>query len=413
MVSYAKMGVRKSRVSTRLLVMIGCMAGSLMFVMFQGGKLALMVFAIVLVLNIYLFLGRWSGIARVHGQRVLSLGQDGDGIEAGSTVRIRVKVQIPGFWPMPYVLVRDRLLRKNGGEHDFEASLIPDWSRKGELVYVTPPLLRGYYHFGSTQCSTKDIFGLFEHTGQMELPLSFKVLPQTVPVKEWKQLSRMLKGAHHHAATTRATRETTQINGVREYSYGDRLSRIHWNATAKTGTLKSKEFEKEALPRTVICLDRQQRSYRTAEQFELAVSVSASLLQYAKNREINLGLLSVGSDSFYEPKSRENGIKGMLHHLIEVTADGFHPMQRILEDRLRLFEPGSCMILVSPLTGEPVLKAIAWLHQRQMVACHIWLAPRHEDGVKWCKQLHSMGHMGYAIHTLDELPDALRGVANG
>lgn len=398
----------------KILVMFSCFAASLMFVLFQGGKLALMVFVIVLVLNIYLVLGRWSGIRQVKGQRLLSSEHAEEGIEAGNPVKVKLKVQIPGFWPVPYVLVRDRLLRKNGSQYEFEASLIPDWSRKGELEYVTPPLMRGFYKFGETACSTKDVFGLFEHTGTLELPVSFKVYPQTVRIKEWKQLHRLMKGANHHTVTTRATRETTQINGVREYSYGDRLSRIHWNATARTGTLKSKEFEKESLPKTIIFLDRQAKSYRKADQFELAVSVAASLFQYGKNREINLGLLSVGADSVYfEPKSFQNGIKHMMQHLIEVSADGSYPMLRVLEDRVRLFEPGTCMIIVSPEKGEGILKTMAWLHQRQMVPCHIWLSPHAEEGAEWCRQLRTMGHMGYAVRTLDELPAALRGVSNG
>lgn len=415
MIPNAKIGARQADRSTiKIAVMAGCMTASLLFVMFQGGKLALMVFVTVLLLNVYLLLGRWSGVKQVKGQRFLSTEQAEDGIEAGTALRVRVKIHIPGFWPVPYVMIRDRLIRKNGGEHDFEASIIPDWYRKGTLEYLTPPLQRGFYRFGGTECSTKDVFGLFEHMGALELPLSFKVYPQTVPIKEWKQLHRLLKGAHHHTVTTRATRETTQINGVREYSYGDRLSRIHWNATARTGTLKSKEFEKESLPKTIVFLERQMRCYRSPEQFELAVSTAASLIQYGKNREINLGLLSVGSDStYFEPKSYHSGVKSMIHHLIEVAADGAHPMLRVLEDRVRLFDPGACMIMISPQKGEPILKAIAWLNQRQMVSCHIWLTPNIEEGISWCKQLQSMGHMGYAIRSLDELPAALRGVANG
>lgn len=415
MISHAKIGLRQpGRSSSRTYIVLGCLGASLLFVLFQGGKLALMVFVIVAVLNLYLFLGRWSGITRVAGQRLLDSEQTDSAIESGNAVRVRVKLHIPGYWPVPYVMIRDRLIRKNGGEYQFEASLIPDWSRKGELEYHTPPLMRGFYHFSPTECSTQDIFGIFEHSGVLELPLSFTVLPQTVAIKEWKQLHRMLKGMHHHTVTTRANRETTQINGVREYGYGDRLSRIHWNATAKTGTLKSKEFERESLPKTIVMLDRQQRSYQHADQFELAVSVAASLLQYGKNREISLGLLSVGADSvFFEPKGYQNGTRNMLYHLIEAASDGYHPLQRVLEDRIRLFDPGSCMIIVSPLKGEPVLKALAWLNQRQMVPCHIWLTSNQEEGKAWCRELQSKGYMGYAIRTLDELPAVLGGAAHG
>ncbi len=149
----------------------------------------------------------------------------------------------------------------------FEASLVPDWKRRGELEYTTPPLRRGFYHFAGTECSTEDVFGLFQHKAALELPYSVAVLPQTVAIKEWKQLHQLLNGTSHHSASTRAYRETTQLNGVREYIYGDRLSRIHWNATAKTGTWKSKEFERESLPKTVFLLDRAQSSYMNGEIF--------------------------------------------------------------------------------------------------------------------------------------------------
>ncbi|MNP60428.1 hypothetical protein D3C76_1555130 [compost metagenome] len=103
----------------------------------------------------------------------------------------------------------------------------------------------------------------------------------------------------------------------------------------------------------------------------------------------------------------------MINHLIEVSADGSYPMLRVLEDRVRLFDPGTCMIIVSPEKGDGILKTMAWLHQRQMVPCHIWLTPHADEGAEWCRQLGTMGHMGYAVRTLDELPAALRGVANG
>lgn len=392
----------------RFWMLAAVFVSSLLFFLFQGGKLAFMVFAIVLILSVYLLLGKWSGITRTSGRRTLATGTS-EALEAGSALKIRVDVQIPGFWPVPYVMIRDRLIRTNGGEFVFEASLIPDWARRGKLEYATPPLARGFYRFGATECSTQDIFGIFEHRGILELPLSFAVLPQTVAIKEWKQLQRIFKGMHYHTASTRAQRETTQINGVREYNYGDRLSRIHWNATARTGMLKSKEFEREALPKTVVVLDRQQRNYASREQFELAVSVAASLLAFGKKREVALGLLSVGSDSaYFEPSSADSRHRAVMNHLIGVEADGHHPLLHVLEDRSRMFAPGTCVAIISPLRGEPMLKPLSWIKQRQMFACHIWVGGK-DDGKAWAKQLAASGYLGYEIRALEELPAALGG----
>jgi uncharacterized protein (DUF58 family) len=185
--------------------------GSLGFLLFQGGKLALMLFVIMLVLSVYLLLGQWSGIKRTQGAQNADLTGM---LEAGSSLGVTIQLQIPGFWPMPYIFVKDRLTHRNGSELAFESTLVPDWRRRGEWEYRTPALRRGSYTFGVTECVTEDIFGLFEHRGTLKLPNQIVVLPQTILIREWYQYHQMMKGTNHHSTTTRAVRETTQINGV-------------------------------------------------------------------------------------------------------------------------------------------------------------------------------------------------------
>jgi uncharacterized protein (DUF58 family) len=385
---------------------------SLMFLLFQGGKLALMVFIIVAALCLYLALSRWSGISKAQGSRTLMLPEHEAVVEAGTSLAVKIQVHIPGFWPVPYVSVQDRLVRRGGEEHVFETLLIPDWRRRGEVSYRTPPLRRGFYHFGDTDCATEDVFGLFQHKGRLALPYSFGVSPQKVHIKEWKQLHHLFRGTHHHSATTRSHRETTQINGVREYIYGDRLSRIHWNATAKTGTWKSKEFERESLPKTVLLLDRDARSYRSKEHFELAVSIAASLLDYGASRDLALGLLSVGKDSkYFEPKLSGSHQKVIASHLIDVEPDGRHSPLEVLQDRARFFSPGVFFTIISPLYGDAMTLPLSWIEQRQMNPCHLWVAcgVPAADQERWKRKLQSIGVMGYAVSSLDELPAVLGG----
>ncbi|WP_409341413.1 DUF58 domain-containing protein [Paenibacillus sp. MBLB4367] len=402
---------KASGLSQRFWVLVGCFGGSLLFLLFQGGKLASMLFAVVCVISVYLVLGRWSGVAKAQGTRALSAGGGEQEIEAGKSLTVKLNVHVPGFWPVPYVMIKDKLKRKGGREQSFDTSLVLDWHRRGWVEYVTPPLRRGFYHFEATECSTEDIFGIFEHKGEMSLPTSFSVLPQRVPIKEWKQLHLMLRGMHHHSQTTRAVRETTQINGVREYIYGDKLSRIHWNATAKTGTWKSKEFERESLPKTMIVLDRRTKHYASAEQFERAVSVAASLFEYGMKRDLALGLLSVGTDSTYiEPRNGTGHLKSILNHLTDVEADSSYGLQRVLADRSRHFVPGTFMVIVSPSKGEEIVQTFGWLDQRQLNACHMWICGDMAEGRdNWTKQLNAVGYLGYAIPSLQDLSNALGG----
>ncbi|WP_238322707.1 DUF58 domain-containing protein [Gorillibacterium massiliense] len=370
-----------------------------------------MIFVITFILCIYILLGRYSGINRVKGVRYVSGGYDDEPLEAGVTLGVKIDVQVPGIWPIPYVIVKDTLVHRSKGKTSFESTLIPDWKRTGSVEYRTHPLRRGLYRFERTDCSTGDIFGVFDHRGQMDLGHHFSVYPRTIGITEWKQMNQMLKGMHHHSSTTRAHRETTQINGVREYNYGDRLSRIHWNATARTGTWKSKEFERESMPKTIIVLDRSQRSYGSEEVFETGVSVAASLFQYGKKRGVSMGLLSVGKDSvMIEPKVGAVSFVQVMNHLIDVQADGYHPLLSILEDRSRNLSPGTFVVLITPQKGEGVWKALNWVHQKQMNGCHIRLGwDPAEDPAPWVKFVNSKGFLAYPVSSLEDLPAVLGG----
>jgi uncharacterized protein (DUF58 family) len=307
-------------------------AVSLLYMLFQGGKTAIMLFMILNLLILYLLLGRWSGIQRASGSRTYH-GATGAGrdhsLSAGSTLDVSLHVKIPGYYPLPYVIVRDQLQRHNGQQLAFETSFVPSWKRSGQVQYQTPPLQRGEYRFTHTDCISYDVFGLFEHTGQFGSENVFSVLPQTVPLRQWRGLQRGIRGPYSHATASRSAKETTQINGVREYLYGDRLSRVHWNATAKTGEWKSKAFERESLPRTLIVLDRSGSLYEgeTAGSFELAVSAAASMIESGLKDDTSMGLLSVGERvTMIAPGSGMEQQSVMMKHLTFVDADSPYPL---------------------------------------------------------------------------------------
>jgi uncharacterized protein (DUF58 family) len=419
--SFIKRIEDRPRIQSAFWYVLTCFLVCFFFLMFQGGKLATMLFITVSILSVYLVLGNWSGIKRTQGVRILANTEQDVRLDAGQSLQVQLQVQIPGVWPIPYIMIKDRLIRLNGEETVFEGSLVPDWRRRGKLTYLTTPLKRGFYTFGATECATEDIFGLFQHKGKLQLPQHVSVFPQTVTIKDWVQFHQMLKGMQHHSTTTRAHRETTQINGVREYIYGDRLSRIHWNATAKTGTWKSKEFERESLPKTVILLDRTYRAYGDAHQFELAVSVAASLFRYGASRELALGLLSVGSQAaFYEPRQTYNQHKQIMSHLVSVEADGFHPLFEVIKERARQFPAGGFFVIVSPQKGPAMMQILSWLNQHQMNPCHICINPETQgpfaspsEGTRasedWIKKIRAQGYMGYELSNLTELPNILGG----
>ncbi|GGD71898.1 DUF58 domain-containing protein [Paenibacillus nasutitermitis] len=398
--------------------------GSLMFLLFQGGKTSLMLFCILNVLLLYLVLGRWSGIGSVTGERRLSnaaggVSQSGRTFAAGARMDVQLSIRVPGIWPIPYILVRDRLIRQNGSSVPFEASFVPSYRRAGEVSYTTPPLERGVYQFAPTECSTRDIFGLFEHAGSFESSVPFSVYPRMVSIRQWRQLKQGVKGPYSTSSSRLSAKETTQINGVREYIYGDRLSRIHWNATARTGQWKSKEFERESLPRTVFILDRYAASYDNQEQFETGVSVIASLLDFGFRRATAVGLVSAGEsmDSF-APQSSSDHRQMLMNHLVKVQPDGATPLYRMLRQASSLIPAGSFVVVVSPQGGEEAVRSMEWLSRKSAVPVLIHLtspinagniADTMAKGADWLRLLQRSGYAAHSLGALHELPGVLEG----
>lgn len=386
------------------------------YLLFQGGKTSLMLFMIVNALACYLMLGRWSGIGGVQGTRTLDLGTGSYAfLTAGMRLHVKLRMQIPGLWPLPYIIVREKLVRSTGGESQlYEMSFVPDYRRRGEVHFETAPLRRGRYQFQTTDCSTKDIFGLFEHRGSFYQPLHVQVLPRIIELKDWRLFRRSQRGVFQHTFNSLWARETTQIDGVREYIHGDRLSRIHWNATAKTGQWKSKEFEREALPRVVFVLDRNVAAYASADPFELAVSVAASLLELTSSRGMPIGFVSSGQSSYWygegrTPVSRDE----VLQHLVDVEADGKLSMSEVLAQIAERYEPGIHIVIISSSTDVRTVTAMSALEGKRMIPSVIHIADKHYAEkeaallLQWQRICHSKQWEFCSVSQLDHLPQVL------
>ncbi|WP_244862480.1 DUF58 domain-containing protein [Paenibacillus sp. J22TS3] len=385
----------------------------LMYVVYQGGKTSIMLLMMVSALMVYWLLCSLIGLRKMHGTRSLSIeGGQGGQLQAGDQVHVRLRLEQRGWVPHPFIIVREILKRQNGGSWAFEESMIPRFRSGAEISFQTPPLERGRYSFAETECSAQDIFGLIKHTRLFDFKGEFYVLPRTVFIPYWHLADRNSRFAGPENAPALSRRETTQINGVRDYVYGDRLSRIHWNATAKTGSWKSKEFEHESLPKTILVLDAGQGGYPDSSAFELAVSTAASLLDYSTRERMSIGLCTLGAAvENFMPASHIGDRKRMLQHLVDIKADGYGELASRLSGQQALFSPGSFFVLISPRRGKDALEALMWAKSRRMTPYHILIGERPKDG-GWQVALSSNGFRGIAVPSLQELPVSMRGGRN-
>lgn len=384
----------------------------LLYVLFQGGKAAIMLFSMVTVVTLYVGSGSFSGINRIHGKRTIATRVDrGELMHAGDQVQVTLNVRVPGFIPFPYVIIREMLKRQNGSESwSFESSVAAGFSGSGELKFQTPPLERGRYYFTQTECAGKDIFGFVEHKGAFLAEGQFSVMPRTVYIPYWKLYNRNSILAGPQNARHSSRRETTQINGVRDYVYGDRISRIHWNATAKTGTWKSKEFEHESLPKTMLVLDAAKSHYPSSQSFETAVSTAASLLEYGGRERIEMGLCTLGGlPKVFLPSDGRAERQMMLDHLVDISPDGDSRLASRLERVAHLFPKGAYFIFISSAEGQPLMDVFRWSEKRGMSPCHIHIGMSTAAVSNGSFLPQSRGILSYSVASLQDLPKAVGG----
>lgn len=67
------------------------------------------------------------------------------------------------------------------------------------------------------------------------------------------------------------------FHALREYVAGDDRRHIHWRSSAKTGRMMVRQYEQTRRSRMLIAIDTRAESFLDDDEFELAVSVAASL----------------------------------------------------------------------------------------------------------------------------------------
>ena len=226
--------------------------------------------------------------------------------ELGGILKMRVKVSNGSSAPIPWVLIEDLVARetidpRNGalkikGKRIRLAMMAP----KGELVleYTLECQRRGYFQIGPLVVENGDLFGLYRQFRVMAPPAFVLVLPKVVPLIGYDIASRRPIG--EIKLSHRLFEDSTRIAGVREYSAGDPLNRIHWKVTARTGTLHCRIFEPSCLAGATIVVDFHADGYPSQGEptrSDLVVTAAASLVGALCELKQQVGLVTNGRDA--------------------------------------------------------------------------------------------------------------------
>jgi uncharacterized protein (DUF58 family) len=264
---------------------------------------------------------------------------------------------------------------------------------------------RGEYTLSPTLLHSSDPFGMFEFEQEVVSKNTLLVLPYLVDLKTFPFPVGSLPGG---LATRRRTPEVSppRVSGIREYSPGDALNRIHWPTTARKDKLMVKEFEQDPQADIWIFLDAQKEVHiedtkdesavrpdraplwwlqqlhpvkftLPANTFEYAASIAASIAKYFSRSGQVVGFASVGQIKVILSAERgERQLNKILESLALLDCNGDMPIMALVQSQATRIPKGSTVIIITPTTYGKVVDTSAALIQRGMSPFLILIDPK-------------------------------------
>ncbi|MGC8487706.1 MAG: DUF58 domain-containing protein [Clostridia bacterium] len=272
---------------------IYALAASFLYAWVQGGVLAYHILGFTVTLLVLALLTGLAPLSGVQVERQLP----GHPVDHGDTVPVRLQVRLPRWWPWVYLTVFDQVPEGLPGAPNAEFLVFPWFQRRLVLEYALPSVNRGVYRFTTLTVGTGDLFGFFLRSREIERRDELEVWPRRISLQVVHALPREWQGDLRLAILQ--TNESSELRSIRDYVPGDRLSRIHWQTTARTGSFMVKQFEPLTIPALSVVVD--QSGSFTAHQFEVGLEVAASFIEYGLDRGQDVGLIMLGRDLVVEP----------------------------------------------------------------------------------------------------------------
>jgi uncharacterized protein (DUF58 family) len=245
-------------------------AAALLYALMQGGVLAWHLLGFVLAWALVSGVSLVSPLGRVRVNRSFSPGP----YYADEPLTVTLTVHTPFFWPWPWLAIVDPI----------PAALAPKparfvvrvWTTKPiRLDYQIPRLARGAFEFPRVEVASGDWFGLTQRTVAVKTASTLVVWPK--PLTPNLLASRQTARSPQWVA---AGVPDPLLRGVRPYQPGDRLRDIHWKASAHSGRIQVKEWERRGESEMTVVLDS--ASHFTPQQWEWALKAAASLVVQAR-----------------------------------------------------------------------------------------------------------------------------------
>ena len=155
---------------------------------------------------------------------------------------------------------------------------------------------RGRYREDSFGLATRFPFAFLTKTRHVSLPREVLVYPRIEPTQEVVEILPQVRGEWESFVRGRGA----DLYRIREYMPEDSARHVDWKATAKSGSLKVREFAREDERKVCIAFDNPEPGLISERAYEKAVDLTASLAWHFSTQDAEVSYVVPG-----HPRTRD------------------------------------------------------------------------------------------------------------
>lgn len=155
---------------------------------------------------------------------------------------------------------------------------------------------RGRYREDSFGLATRFPFAFLTKTRHVSLPREVLVYPRIEPTESIAEILPRVRGEWESFVRGRGA----DLYRIREYMHEDSARHVDWKATAKSGSLKVREFAREDERKVCIAFDNPEPGLISERAYERAVDLTASVAWHFSTQEAEVSYVVPG-----RPRTRD------------------------------------------------------------------------------------------------------------
>jgi len=317
----------------------------------------------------------------------------------GDWIEERFTLINTGYIPAPWVEVIDHTTMPGytaSRVSGVEATAANRWHTRGQCTQ------RGVFTLGPTTLRTGDPFGLYTVTLSLAESTSLTVTPPIVPLPT----IQVATGGRTGEGRSRPNpfERTVASNGVRPYTPGDSLSRIHWPTSARRNQFFVHQLDSTPAGDWWIFLDLDQ-TVQLGQGFESTIEhgviLAASLADAGLRADRAVALVTHGERLVWLPPETGDTQRRKILRELALVNPGPVPLSDLLaRARPKLGQISSLIIVTANATGQ-WLEALPPLMQRGAIPTVLLLEPASFGAASAPNQTQSiLRKLGIAHHII-------------